>query len=110
MGVSTEYLMREKYALNKSFGDLKTKIETVEKEVATMRNNLNALNGAIQIVDKMIASDDNFDPKTGQMNVPEKGNATTYSDEKIDRDNVRARQKELEIEETKKVLLNEGDK
>ena len=31
--------------LNKSFGDLKTKIETVEKEVATMRNNLNALNG-----------------------------------------------------------------
>ena len=110
MGVSTEYLMREKYALGKSFGDLKTKIETVEKEVATMRNNLNALNGAIQIVDKMISSDDNFDPKTGQMNVPEKGNATTYSDEKIDRDNVRARQKELEIEETKKVLLNEGDK
>ena len=27
----------------------------------------------IQIVDKMISSDDNFDPKTGQMNVPEKG-------------------------------------
>lgn len=109
MGVSTEYLMREKYALGKSFGDLKTKIETVEKEVATMRNNLNALNGAIQIVDKMISSDENFDPKTGQLNVPEK-NVGTYSKEKIDSDNVRARQKELEIEEKKKELLNEGDK
>ena len=55
MGVSTQDLMREKYALNKSFTELKSKIETIEKEVATMRNNLNAVNGAIQIVDKMIA-------------------------------------------------------
>ena len=30
MGVSTQDLMREKYALNKSFTDLKTKIETIE--------------------------------------------------------------------------------
>ena len=96
MGVSTQDLMREKYALNKSFTDLKTKIETIEKEVATMRNNLNAVNGAIQIVDKMIAQDENFDPKTGQM--------------KVDRENVRARQAELEIEEKNKQLLNEGDK
>lgn len=111
MGVSTEYLMREKYALGKSFGDLKTKIETVEKEVATMRNNLNALNGAIQIVDKMIASDDNFDKNTGQLNtnMPKDG-GNDFSPEKKDQDNVRARQKELEIEETKKQLLNEGDK
>ena len=39
-----------------------------------------------------------------------KKDATTYSPEKIDKENVRARQKELEIEETKKELLNEGDK
>tara|TARA_E500000331_G_scaffold296230_1_gene294842 strand:- start:301 stop:630 length:330 start_codon:yes stop_codon:yes gene_type:complete len=109
MGVSTEYLMREKYALNKSFGDLKTKIETVEKEVATMRNNLNALNGAIQIVDKMISSDDNFDKNTGQLNMPTDG-GNNWSKERLDKDNVKARQKELEIEETKKELLNEGDK
>ena len=109
MGVSTEYLMREKYALGKSFGDLKTKIETVEKEVATMRNNLNALNGAIQIVDKMIASDNNFDKTTGQLNVPkEPGNE--FSSERKDQENVKARKKELEIEENKKQLLNEGDK
>ena len=37
MGVSTEYLMREKYALGKSFGDLKTKIETVEKQLQTLK-------------------------------------------------------------------------
>ena len=109
MGISTQELMREKYALNKSFTDLKTKIDTVEKEVATMRNNLNALNGAIQIVDKMIAQDENFDKTTGQLNVPkEPGN--DFSSERKDQDDVRARQKELEIEETKKVLLNEGDK
>ena len=83
-------------------------IETIEKEVATMRNNLNAVNGAIQIVDKMIAQDENFDPKTGQMNVPEKEGG--LAPEKIDRENVRARQAELEIEEKNKQLLNEGDK
>ena len=108
MGVSTQDLMKEKYALGKSFADLKTKIETIEKEVATMRNNLNAVNGAIQIVDKMIARDENFDPKTGQMNVPEKEGG--LAPEKVDRENVRARQAELEIEENKKQLLNEGDK
>ena len=108
MGVSTQDLMREKYALNKSFTDLKTKIETIEKEVATMRNNLNAVNGAIQIVDKMIAQDETFVPKTGQMNVPEKEGG--LAPEKVDRENVRARQAELEIEEKNKQLLNEGDK
>ena len=108
MGVSTQDLMKEKYALGKSFADLKTKIETIEKEVAGMRNNLNAINGAIQIVDKMIAQDENFDPKTGQMNVPEKEGG--LAPEKVDRENVRARQAELEIEENKKQLLNEGDK
>ena len=109
MGISTQELMREKYALNKSFTDLKTKIDTVEKEVATMRNNLNALNGAIQIVDKMIAQDENFDKTTGQLNVPkEPGN--DWSKHKQDELDVKARQKELKIEEKKKQLLNEGDK
>jgi len=109
MGISTQELMREKYALNKSFTDLKTKIDTVEKEVSTMRNNLNALNGAIQIVDKMIAQDENFDKTTGQLNVPkEPGN--DFSSERKDQENVKARKKELEIEENKKQLLNEGDK
>jgi len=115
MGVSTQDLMREKYALNKSFTELKSKIETIEKEVATMRNNLNAVNGAIQIVDKMIAQDENFDKTTGQLNVPEKEG--TVSKEKLDKEAVRARQVELDIEENprlldiaKKQLLNEGDK
>ena len=67
MGVSTQDLMKERYALNKSFTDLKTKIETIDKELAAMRNNLNAVNGAIQIVDKMIAQDENFDKTTGQL-------------------------------------------
>ena len=115
MGVSTQDLMREKYALNKSFVDLKTKIETVEKEVAGMRNNLNAINGAIQIVDKMIAQDENFDKATGQLNVPEKEG--TYSKEKIDKENVEARKLALDIESNpklldiaKKELLKEGNK
>ena len=115
MGVSTQDLMKEKYALGKSFADLKTKIETIEKEVAGMRNNLNAINGAIQIVDKMIAQDENFDKATGQLNVPEKEG--TYSKEKIDKENVEARKLALDIESNpklldiaKKELLKEGNK
>ena len=116
MGVSTQDLMKERYALNKSFTDLKTKIETVEKEVAGLRNNLNAINGAIQIVDKMIAQDENFDKATGQLNVPEK-EGTSYSKEKIDKENVEARKLALDIESNpklldiaKKELLKEGNK
>ena len=115
MGVSTQDLMKERYALNKSFTDLKTKIETVEKEVAGMRNNLNAINGAMQIVDKMIDKDENSDKATGQLNVPEKEG--THSKEKIDKESVHARQMALDIENNprlldiaKKELLKEGNK
>ena len=114
MGVSTQDLMKEKYVLNKSFNDLNTKIQTIEKELGTMRNNLNALNGAIQIVDKMIAQDENFDPKTGQFKVSSNGTLPAdgnFAKEKIDNDNVKKVQKQLEIKEKEEAeLLNEGDK
>ena len=114
MGVSTQDLMKEKYILNKSFNDLNTKIKAIEKELGTMRNNLNALNGAIQIVDKMIAQDENFDPKTGQFKASPNGTLPAdgnLSKEKIDNDNVKKVQTQLEIKEKEEAeLLNEGDK
>jgi len=113
MGVSTQDLMKEKYILNKSFNDLNTKIQAVEKELGTMRNNLNALNGAIQIVDKMIAQDENFDKNTGKLinspdgKLPANNN---FSKERIDQEQVKKTQKELEINSSEKTLLNEGEK
>jgi len=113
MGVSTQDLMKEKYILNKSFNDLNTKIQAIEKELGTMRNNLNALNGAIQIVDKMIAQDENFDKNTGKLvtdpngKLPADGN---FAKEKIDNDNVKKVQKQLEITSSEKTLLNEAEK
>ena len=45
----------EKKKLVKDFNELKDKIVNVETEVVRMKNNLNALSGAIQQTDKLIA-------------------------------------------------------
>ena len=40
--------------LTKEFNDLSTKIKQVELNVGTMKANLNAINGAIQMTDKLL--------------------------------------------------------
>ena len=57
MGITTKVLQEEKTTLQKSFDDLNEKIQTVEKELGMMRNNLNAVHGALQQINKLIVID-----------------------------------------------------
>ena len=55
MSLSFEDLAEEKTLLSKEFSDLEANVKKVEVELLQMRANLNALNGAIQQVNKMMA-------------------------------------------------------
>ena len=55
MSISIDTLIEEKTLLQKDFDEMSKKIRQVEQEVNQMRNNLNALNGAIQQTNKLIA-------------------------------------------------------
>jgi len=67
MGISSQTLIKEKNLLQKSFDDLSGKIQAFEKETQILRNNLNAVHGALQQVNKLIASDNNFDKTTKKL-------------------------------------------
>lgn len=54
MGVNHKQLTEERVKLKKDFDDLSAKIATVDKELTIMRNNLNAVYGALQQTDKLI--------------------------------------------------------
>ena len=54
MGLPLKVLQEERVKLKKEFDDLSQKIATIDKEVVTMRNNLNAIYGALQQTDKFI--------------------------------------------------------
>lgn len=60
MGVSSQTLIKEKNLLQATFKELNDKIVAHEKQVQVWRNNLNAVHGALQQVDKLIKADDNF--------------------------------------------------
>ena len=57
MGITTQTLMKERFVLQKSFNEMNSKIQSVEKEIAQMKNNLNAVHGALQQVERMIKFD-----------------------------------------------------
>ena len=52
--ITLHELEAEKDALVKEFTELKTKIINVETDIVKMKNNLNALSGAVQQCDKLI--------------------------------------------------------
>ena len=54
MGISIKQLEEERVVLAKTFDDLNIKIKQVEGETQKMRNNLNALAGAIQQCDMFL--------------------------------------------------------
>jgi len=102
MGISSQTLIKEKNLLQKSFDDLSGKIQAFEKETQILRNNLNAVHGALQQVNKLIAADDNFDK------VITNGTSELPSDKPFP--NSKAA-KALEIKQKEEAkLLNEGDK
>ena len=55
MSLSFEDLAEEKTLLTKEFKDLEGKVKAVEVDLLQMRANLNALNGALQQVNKLMA-------------------------------------------------------
>ena len=55
MSLSFEDLAEEKTLLTKDFKELESKVKTVEVDLLQMRANLNALNGALQQVNKLMA-------------------------------------------------------
>ena len=60
MSIDLETLNNEREVLKKDFDNLTQRIAQVEKDLGTMKSNLNAVYGAIQQVDKLIklSSDD----------------------------------------------------
>ena len=54
MVIDEKVLQEEKELLTKEFNELSSKIKSVELNVGTMKANLNAVNGTIQMTDKLL--------------------------------------------------------
>lgn len=59
MSIDLKTLQDERVRLKKEFDELSTKVTTFDKEIVAMKNNLNAIYGAIQQTDKLIKLADN---------------------------------------------------
>ena len=57
MAIEVETLKAERDTLQKDFDALSARIKQVDADLITMKSNLNAIYGAIQQVDKLIAKD-----------------------------------------------------
>ena len=57
MAIDVETLKAERDTLQKDFDALSARIKQVDADLITMKSNLNAVYGAIQQVDKLIAKD-----------------------------------------------------
>ena len=55
MSIDDKTLLSEREVLKKDFDTLSERIKQVEKDLGSMKGNLNAVYGAIQQVDKLIA-------------------------------------------------------
>ena len=55
MSIDEKTLVEERKVLETDFNTLSDRIKQVEKDLGTMKSNLNALYGAIQQVDRLIA-------------------------------------------------------
>ena len=57
MAIELSTLQSERETLQKDFDTLSARIKQVDADLITMKSNLNAIYGAIQQVDKLIAKD-----------------------------------------------------
>lgn len=55
MAISVDTLIEEKTLLQKDFDEISKKAKQIESDLLQMRNNLNAINGAIQQTNKLIS-------------------------------------------------------
>ena len=63
MNIDEKTLLDERKVLETDFNTLSDRIKQVEKDLGTMKSNLNALYGAIQQVDRLIAKVKDGDKK-----------------------------------------------
>ena len=68
MTISIEQLNERKKSLAEDFDAVSKRIETGEKELITMRNNRNALAGALQQVNLFIQQEQPAEATTGKTN------------------------------------------
>jgi len=54
MSIDKDTLLSEREVLVKDFETLSQRIQSVEKDLGTMKSNINAVHGAIQQVDKLL--------------------------------------------------------
>ena len=93
MGISRKVLVDERSTLKKTFDDLQGKINLIDKESTALKNNLNAVGGAMQQIDKLL----HISKETGKILPPE------------ERENPSDRPA-LDIQQSKSQLLKEGEK
>ena len=69
MAIEKDTLVNEREILVKDFESLQDRIKQVEKDLGTMKSNLNAVYGAIQQVDKLLklVEGDKSLPKTKEQ-------------------------------------------
>jgi len=69
MAIEKDTLVNEREILVKDFESLQDRIKQVEKDLGTMKSNLNAVYGAIQQVDKLLklVEGNNSLPKTKEQ-------------------------------------------
>ena len=107
MGVSSQTLIKEKNLLQATFKELNDKIVAHEKQTQVWRNNLNAVHGALQQVEKLIKQDENF-AKDGLFDkdgtLPDDTQPTKDGSNPLAKDGLDIKQKE------EAQLLNEGEK
>ena len=63
MAIDEKTLLEERKVLENDFNTLNDRIKQVEKDLVTMKSNLNAVYGAIQQVDKLLALSKKTDDK-----------------------------------------------
>ena len=74
MSIDEKTLVEERKVLETDFNTLSDRIKQVEKDLGTMKSNLNALYGAIQQTDKLLAKVREGDKTIKEM-PPEKAEA-----------------------------------
>lgn len=106
MGVSRKELHYEKINLQKDFSELKTRIDTVEKETTVMRNNLNAIHGALQQVERLIKiADKPYDALRAKERIKEIEDDLKKKEHEKEAEKGKHDQKNKEVEDNKQLLL-----
>ena len=110
MSVTSKELHYERVNLQKDFNELKNRIETVEKETTVMRNNLNAIHGALQQTERLIKiADKPFDPMKAKERIKELEDMQKADEVRKAAEKRKHAEKNKEVEDNKQLLL-EKDK